>query len=181
MMGPLTGRAPLRRSLPQSRCRRRCQKSPLAALADDTTPRARARSRLGYRQYEEAVVHKSHLYLALGLVIGGLVTGEIGGQVPPGCTPQTTLTVNDGMTSAPDISVSSFPTQAAWNSAQQFAIAFSAQNGHDPYPSKTCPDPTHCYSCAQAPGMTSPINYTITFTASNKKINGRIIIKALGK
>lgn len=126
-------------------------------------------------------MRKSHLYLALGLGIGGLVTGKLGGQIPPGCTPQTTVNVNDGMTSVPDISAPSFPTQAAWNSTQQFTIAFNAQNGQNPYPNKTCPDPNHCYSCAQAPGMTSPINYTITFTTNNKKINGRIIIKALGK
>jgi hypothetical protein len=119
------------------------------------------------------------LGLAVGLALANGAKSEPTPNPPAGCTPDYTLQINDSMpTQAPDI-----PTMTgivAWKSAQDFTIAFLAQNGNNPYPnnkSTTEGSDHYWWSCATAAGVTWPISYTITFRTNGKQVNGHIIIK----
>jgi len=133
-------------------------------------------------------MRKSYLGLALGLIIGGMAASETGGQTPAppnGCAPDVTVDINESMPSVPNLTVSAQHAQFAWASPTQFTIAFAPQTGgKNPYPNSTCTStsPFVCYSCALSATATSPVDYTITFTISQKKIYGHIIItKPIGK
>lgn len=128
-------------------------------------------------------MRKFRVSLALALSIFVLSASRASGQTPPtGCTPDTTATVDSSMSSAPDVATGT--GMVAWKSTQPFTVTFTPQSGNDPYPDKkttTGGGYTWWWSCALNPAAKLPVDYTITFTANNKKIYGHIIIKPVQK
>ena len=113
--------------------------------------------------------------LSVGLMASMVLIGQLTFQ----CPPNQIIPVSDSLGSIPDANITLNTSKLAWISTNQpFTVSIPAA-GTCSYPNLKRDDPNTWESCAiHCTGNPPPaINYTITFTTSNKTINGRIIIQ----
>ena len=124
---------------------------------------------------------------------GGSEAAKSGSETPKSgsetaawkCPPNwPAVSVNDTLSAAPEVGVTVGKYQVQWTGANQaaFTLVIPDPSPSDPpysgkpYPNYVQENAWTWSSCALTPGSSFPIPYSVTFTQSNKKIYGHIII-----